>query len=211
MLYDLSKAKQANRIREAAAISYNAFLDALDEDTRAEWVDGKVEFMSPQSLFHMRIGYFLHRIIEEHLERNPTGEVVGDGLQMKIGTKTSRVPDLLYVRNEHLDRLHSTYMEGPADVVVEVVSPDSGRKDREDKFREYAAAGIPEYWLIDSVRGVSEFYVLNEGASEYVQAPLDESGLFHSRQLRGLRVNPNWLTRDPLPPIKSVLVEAGIS
>jgi Uma2 family endonuclease len=210
MLYDFSKTPEADRVREAARIGYNAFLDALDEDTRAELVDGEVEFMSPLSLIHIRIGYFLHRIIDEYLERHPTGQVTGDGLQMKIGTKTSRVPDLFFLRNEHLDRLHDTYLDGAADIVVEVVSPDSVRKDREQKFREYAAGGIPEYWIIDSVRGVSEFYTLPNGASQYEAAALDANGLFHSRQLPGLRINPEWLKKDPLPSVKSVLAEAGI-
>ena len=53
---------------------------------------------------------------------------------------------------EHLDRLTDSHLSGPADLVVEIVSPDSLGRDRGDKFAEYEAASIPEYWLIDPVR-----------------------------------------------------------
>ena len=47
---------------------------------------------------------------------------------------------------EHLDRLTDSHLSGPADLAVEIVSPDSLGRDRGDKFAEYGAAGIPEYW-----------------------------------------------------------------
>jgi len=49
---------------------------------------------------------------------------------------------------EHADRRHQQYWEVP-DLVMEVVSPDYRRHDLETKRREYAQAGIPEYWIVD--------------------------------------------------------------
>lgn len=54
-----------------------------------------------------------------------------------------------FVASEHLDRLKETYLDGPADLVVGIVSPDSVGRDRGEKFYEYAQGGVPEYWLID--------------------------------------------------------------
>jgi len=209
MLYDFSKTKEADRVREAAHKGYNAFLNSLDEYTRVEWVDGEAEFMSPVALIHLRIGQFVLFLIDRYLENNPIGEVLGDGFQMKIGPKSGRVPDVFFVSNEHTDRLKPTYLDGPADLVVEVVSPDSVRRDREQKFREYALGGIPEYWIIDTQRGVCEFYILD--GSTYRPAALNDAGLFESTQLPGLCINPGWFTAEHLPTVRSVLVEAGIS
>ena len=50
--------------------------------------------------------------------------------------------------SERLDRVHRTYLDGPADLVVEIVSPESAGRDRGEKYYEYEAAGIPEYWLL---------------------------------------------------------------
>lgn len=76
--------------------------------------------------------------------------------------KQGREPDLLFVAQEHLDRLQETYLDGPANLVVEVVSPESLARDRGAKFVEYEAGGVPEYWLLDPLRRWAEFYCLGE-------------------------------------------------
>ena len=59
-------------------------------------------------------------------------------------------PDITAYRTEHLDRFGERFGDVP-DLVVEVVSDDpaSRTRDYEDKRRDYSAAGIPEYWIID--------------------------------------------------------------
>ena len=85
--------------------------------------------------------------------------------QMKTGPNLpGREPDLLFIAQEHLDRLKGTYLEGPADLVVEIVSPDSGARDRGEKFYEYERGGVPEYWLLDYARRQAEFYQLGQDA-----------------------------------------------
>jgi Uma2 family endonuclease len=75
------------------------------------------------------------------------------------------------VAREHLDRLHPTFLEGPADLVVGITSPESISRDRGEKYVEYEAAGIPEYWLIDADRPQAEFSQLgSEGRSHVVLA-----------------------------------------
>jgi Uma2 family endonuclease len=74
---------------------------------------------------------------------------------------SGREPDVLYLARSHLRRLRKTYLNGPADLVVEVVSPESVKRDREQKFGEYQAAGIPEYWVIDPEAQQADFYQLD--------------------------------------------------
>lgn len=59
-----------------------------------------------------------------------------------------REPDVLFMRREHAERRCANHWLG-ADLVMEVISPDDRRRDTEVKRREYALAGIPEYWLVD--------------------------------------------------------------
>src|SRR3569833_1330730 len=164
--------------------------------------------MSPVPLYHIRIAHLLSGLIERYLEGNPIGEVLGDGFQMKVGPRRGRVPDLFFVRSEHRDRLKPTYLDGPADLVVEVVSKDSVKRDRVVKYAEYAELGIPEYWLIDTLGGVSEFNILEDGA--YRRTELNDKGLFESVQLPGLRINTEWFTREQVPSTRSVLMVSGI-
>ncbi len=90
---------------------------------------------------------------------------------------SGRTPDVMYVAHEHLDRLKLTSLEGPADVAVEAVSPDSEVRDRRDKFLEYQAAGVPGYWLIDDLRHEAYFFVLGAGG-KYQAVAVGEGGIY---------------------------------
>jgi Uma2 family endonuclease len=117
-----------------------------------------------------------------------------------------REPDLLFVANEHLDRLQETYLDGPADLVVEIVSPESAGRDRGEKFYEYERGGILEYWLLDPQVRRAEFYQLNtEG--QYQQMSPDAEDRYHSAVLSGFWLRVEWLWQEPLPHPLRVLGE----
>jgi Uma2 family endonuclease len=191
-------------------VSFEEFLVWTDEDTHAEWVDGEIIRTSPVSLEHQDLLDFLSRIVRAFVEAHQLGRVYFAPVLMRLPTRPSgREPDLLFVANEHVDRLRETYLDGPADLVVEIVSPDSDRRDRGEKSLEYEAAGIPEYWLIDPLRSEALFYVLGEDG-RYHPGPVDADGFYHSTVLRGFRLRVAWLWQRPLPPVNEVvqLIEA---
>ena len=115
-----------------------------------------------------------------------------------------RAPDIFFVATAHLDRLKKTFLEGPADLVVEIISPESRARDRGEKFFEYEAGGVPEYWLLDPLRQQAEFYQLNENGI-YRTVPPDQEGRYDSAVLPGLWLQVGWLWQTPLPPLLSVL------
>jgi Uma2 family endonuclease len=138
-------------------MTYEAFLSWADEDTLAEWVDGKVHMNSPVGRRHQHIVNFLMKVLSEYTQIHALGEVLDGPFQMKLA-HSGREPDVLFVARAHLDRLKPTLLDGPADLVIEVVSPESAARDRGDKFYEYREAGIEEYWLIDPQFEQAEFY-----------------------------------------------------
>jgi Uma2 family endonuclease len=104
--------------------------------------------------------------------------------QMKLA-RSGREPDLLFVAKDQLDRLAEMYLNGPADLVIEVISPDSIGRDRGDKFYEYQEAGIPEHWLIDLLTERAEFYQF-DAADKSELIPSDPDAVYHSKVLAGL-------------------------
>jgi Uma2 family endonuclease len=194
----------------AGKMSFEEFLEWADEDTHAEWVDGKVLLMSPVSIRHQRVGGFIYSLFTRYLESHPIGELLYESFQMKTGPDLpSREPDIIFLANEHADRIRDTYLQGPGDLVVEIISMDSRSRDRGDKFYEYEQGGVSEYWLIDPLRGRTEFYYLDKTGA-YASVPLDANGYYLSKQLPGLKLLPEWLWQDPLPLIPSILGDAGI-
>src|SRR5947209_17015963 len=86
----------------AERMTYEEFLEWLDEDTHAEWVDGWVVPMSPIGGLHDVLVRFLGSLMELLLEATSLGAIRGDPFQMKTGPDLpGRAPDLIFVANEH--------------------------------------------------------------------------------------------------------------
>ncbi len=125
---------------------------------RYEWAGGSlVEMAPPPSFGHGRQIVFLVEILDAYAERHDLGVVVGDNFAQRL-EETIRIPDVAFFRNSSLDRIKETHSEGGADLVVEIVSPDSGARDRGEKFYEYERAGVEEYWIVDPRPRMAEFY-----------------------------------------------------
>jgi Uma2 family endonuclease len=186
-------------------ISYEEFLAWADEDTLAEWVDGEIVMTSPASKRHQQLNGFLEKVLGLFVEQNYLGIVLSAPFQMKLAS--GREPDLLFVAAGHLDRLHDTYLDGPADLVVEIISPESIGRDRGEKFAEYAQGGVPEYWLIDPITRWAEFYQLD--GKHYRPAFSGAAGQVLSRTLPGFWLRVEWLWQEPLPAVEDVLLEIG--
>ena len=186
-------------------MTYEEFLAWADEDTLAEWVDGRVVMASPASRRHQELAGFLSSILRTFVESQRLGVVLSAPFQMKLAQ--GREPDLLFVAQQHLDRLQETYLDGPADLAVEIVSRESVARDRGDKFYEYEAGGVPEYWLIDRDRQWAEFCRL-EG-ERYRPAFSGDQGVYESEVIRDFWLRVEWLWQDPLPPAEDVLLEIG--
>ncbi|MFN2454306.1 MAG: Uma2 family endonuclease [Pyrinomonadaceae bacterium] len=188
-------------------ITYEEFLAWADEDVPAEWVDGEVILMSPASNRHQDVADFLTALLRFFVETKQLGTVRSAPFQMKLETRPSgREPDILFIARERIELLTDTYLNGAADLAVEIISPESRVRDRGDKFYEYEQAGVREYWLIDPVRKQAEFYCLNDSGI-YQLAPVGEDHIFGSRVLDSLRLNVEWLWQEPLLTLMSVLKE----
>ncbi len=187
-------------------VTFEEFLAWLDEDVRAEWVDGEIELMTtPASLEHQVVGGFLYRLVAGFVEAGDLGTVLAPPFLVKLPLRPSgREPDLIFVAREHEARFQQTYLDGAPDLVLEMVSTDSVARDRGEKFAEYEAAGIPEYWLIDPDRRQADFYVMTERGL-YQEASLDADGRLHSHVLPGFWIKPSWLWMRPLPPVATCL------
>jgi Uma2 family endonuclease len=197
----------ASRTPPAGKMTYEEFLAWADEDTRAEWVNGEVVILSPSSNRHQNLAGFLSALLRYFVEAHQLGLVLFAPFQMKTGPDLpGREPDILFIAREHLDRLKNVYLEGPADLVVEIISPDSRARDRGEKFYEYEQGEVREYWLLDHIRRQAEFYQRgSDGIFRLV--PVGEDGIYRSAVLEGLWLKVDWLWQEPLPPLLTVLRE----
>ncbi len=194
-------------------MSYAEYRAFGGDTTHAEWVDGEVILFMPPNDRHQAIVGFLYYLLVSFVNAANHGVVRLAPFEMRlIPGKLSREPDILFLARQHQQRLTEQRLEGPADLVVEVVSEASATRDRRDKFQEYAQAGIREYWLIDPrpEQQQATLYRLSE-AGEYTAIAPDEQGRLHSGVLPGLWLLPAWLWQEPLPdPLPLFLALRGL-
>lgn len=173
-------------------ISYEDFLSTVPDGTRAEWVDGEIVYMTPQTDRHLLISGFLYTAISGYLEFKQSGGLVAQaGFQVKLG-RSGREPDVFYLAPEHMHRFRRTFVDGPVDLAVEVISPESRVRDRGDKFREYAQGGVREYWIIDPDAETVDVYRLSD-SNEYELVPLGDPPRVTSQVIPGFWLNPEWM------------------
>jgi Uma2 family endonuclease len=192
-------------------LTYEEFLEWCDEDTWAEWVDGEVVVLSPASDKHQDLADFLTAILRVYTEARGLGVVRSAPFQMKTRPELpGREPDILFIAKENLGRLKETYLDGPADLVIEITSQESRLRDRGEKFAEYELGGVKEYWLIDPEERRVDFY-LSGPEGRYERQKGDEQRIYRSRVILGFWLKVDWLWQEPLPsPVRTVAEIAGV-
>lgn len=128
-------------------------------------------------LFHGKISRFLSDMLRHFVATHRLGDVFWAPISVKLRPGILREPDVFFLTTQRLSRGDDPPVG--ADLVMEVVSPDAKDRIRDikQKRREYAAAGIPEYWIVDPETETITVLTLPGGANEYT-----EHGVFRPEQ-----------------------------
>jgi Uma2 family endonuclease len=130
-------------------------------------------------------------------------------LQVRFASlRRRRVPDLLFVSTERMGILKATEVDGAPDLIIEIVSPDSPARDWREKYLEYEAVGVREYWVIDPMSKRVEGYAL--GADGRYSLIEEKDGVVHSTVMTGFFLKPVWLWQEPLPNPLDILRELSV-
>ena len=193
-------------IISSAKMTYEEFLREYTGQY-AEYVDGEIIKNMSVTQQHDDLTLFLQALLRFFVEAKKLGKIHGEPYQMRMTFEDKvkgREPDIFFVANENTNRLTEQYFEGAADLVIEVISPESVMRDTQDKFEEYETAGVKEYWIIDPNRRTANFYGYDEN-KKYRMLPISADGLFESRIIEGLWIKTDWLWQDELPNLLDVL------
>lgn len=182
----------------AAHVSAEEYMEKYAE-TRHEWVQGVILRMSPTSIFHDALVSYLRKLLEAYFDLSPIGKVVGEPFVMRLETTDSfREPDLQIILDDNPGKLTDTAMIGPADICIEVVSPESAPRDYGDKFVEYEKAGVREYWIVDPLRRRCQFNRL-DASGVYASISPDEASTYRTPLLPKLTLHVPTLWQEELP------------
>lgn len=122
----------------------------LPHNTRTmELFSGRLVIHPPQTATHQRVAGELAIAMDRFVDEHKLGEVLFASVAVRLGLNQIRMPDVLYLAKPNVGRKRKLWVEGPPDLIVEVVSSTSRTIDAFDKLADYARAFVSEYWLVD--------------------------------------------------------------
>ncbi len=159
---EMSEEKQAKATKvKETGLTYDDYA-AIDDGNRYELVGGQLELMSPAPLVsHQMISIELVKNIAQSCEAEYI--ILPAPVDVILSPYEVRQPDLLLINRKRMEIISKHGIIGPPDLVIEILSPSSLKRDKIDKTKSYARFGIPEFWIIEPDLGILEQHTLIEG------------------------------------------------
>jgi Uma2 family endonuclease len=151
-----------------------------------EFSGGRVEILPMPKTSHQIIVQYLSNLLLAFALPRKLGMVLFAPLRVRLPQGAYREPDVVFMLTEHAARAGEDYWDG-ADLVMEVVSEDNREHDLVTKRREYAEAGIPEYWIVDPAERTIIVLHLS-GGSYSADGPFQPGQKARSRLITGFEV-----------------------
>jgi Uma2 family endonuclease len=185
--------------------TFEEFCLLIKEDQKADLIDGVIYMSSSDNTDANSLFMWLGRLIGDFVEERDLGAVYGSRVAFRLEEYHSPEPDLAFVRTDRLQIVERGFVDGPPDLAIEIVSPDSVERDYVRKREQYRQAGVPEYWIVDELE--QRIVLLRRSASGAYREINPRKGVLHSQALPGFWLRPEWLWQEPRPKKKMVLAE----
>ena len=183
-------------VKQMGPYAWRDFVE-LDEDDPRELLDGQLVEIELPTWTHERIVAALIAILTQWSWSRKADQVLASGYRLRIDDRRGTMPDVQFYRRGNPPAGQEKGLErGRPDLVVEVISPSSRSKDSVRKLYDYAAIGVPEYWLLDPEAHTLERLVLRDGVYSIVEA-VEGDALFQPEGFDGLEVDLGKLWNDP--------------
>ncbi|HXG10745.1 MAG TPA: Uma2 family endonuclease [Gemmataceae bacterium] len=189
--------------RRVGPFTYDDFCALIREDQKADLLDGVIYIASPENTDANELFMWLSGLMHDFAEVHDLGKVYGSRVACRLDDKNAPEPDIVYVSNSRLDRVHRGGIEGSGDLAVEIVSPDSVERDYETKREKYERAGFREYWIIDEHE--EQVILLRLTGRKKYREVRPKRGVLISEVLEGFWLRPEWLWQDPRPKKTEIL------
>jgi Uma2 family endonuclease len=138
--------------------TYDDYVNFPDDGKRHEIIDGEHYLTPSPNTKHQVVVGNLHLSIGAYLRGRPIGLVLLAPFDVVFSNFDVVEPDLLYISRARMDVLTKAHVRGAPDLVVEILSPGTRRKDALIKRKLYERFGVQEYWIVDPERDVVKIH-----------------------------------------------------
>lgn len=144
--------------------TYEDWARLPDDGTRYEVIDGVLHMTPPPAIPHQTSSGNLAFEMTDHARRHNLGRILFAPIGVRLPSQPVPFePDIVFVSTARKSIIGKQYIEGVPDLVVEILSPGNWLYERQEKFRVYQEAGVPEYWIVDYRARTVEVFSLEEG------------------------------------------------
>lgn len=186
-------------------VSEEQFDDLVDEDTKAELLDGVMIVHSPATPSHDDIAGFLRTLLRCYAESKDIGRVFGPDALVRLRRSRRFGPDVFFLHRRQIgERLPRDQFNLVPDLIVEVLSPSNRDYDLDEKRPAYRAAGVREIWLVDPQE---RRLIQDRRRGERYTTRTMNTGRATSVALPGFWLDVAWLWADLLPNVMTCLRE----
>lgn len=179
--------------------TYDKYAEIPDDGYRYEVLDGVLELMSGPNASHQTVSIEMAFLLKQTC--NQQYLILTAPLDVILSPKNVLQPDLIMIHRSRTDIVTRRGIEGPPDLVVEVLSPHSRRRDKVKKSKTYASHGIPEYWIVDIGSRTLERFLLSDGGMYEIADLFGEDDEVVSERLPCVSFKASALFVDVFPNI----------
>jgi len=183
--------------------TFEDFCLLVQDGQKADLMDGVIYMASPDNMDANDLFVWLMRLLADVVEINDLGKVNGSRAAYRVNDRNSPEPDVAFIRRGRTNLVRRGFVNGPPDLAMEIVSPESVERDYETKRELYQDAGVEEYWIVDEVE--RKVTLLRLAANGKYREIRPKKGELHSQVVPGFWIRPEWLWQNPLPKKVDVL------
>jgi Uma2 family endonuclease len=168
--------------------TYEDYLKLPNDGKRYEIIEEVLYVANAPSFQHQYTVHQIDRQLGNFVSTHQLGYVIPAPFEVHLSAISRPVqPDITFIRSERISVHSLQIFEGAPDLIVEVLSPESVRRDRVTKFTAYEAAGVTEYWIVNPNARIVEVYILSHG--EYAaMGEFKDAEAIQSQVLAGIEI-----------------------
>lgn len=143
------------------SFNYERYCALPEDGRRYQVLEGELDVTPAPSTFHQGISRNLEFALLQHVRKNKLGILLDSPVDVILSSDVVVQPDIVFVAQERASIVTKRAIEGPPDLVVEILSPWTRRTDRITKLPLYARFGVHECWLVDPEEKSMEIFSLS--------------------------------------------------
>ncbi len=146
-------------MQTAIKFNYQDYLQ-LPEDKRYEIIDGELFMVPSPNEAHQRILLTLTIILLNYVKKNKLGYIYCAPFDVLFSEEDIVQPDIIFVSNENRKIITKDNLKGTPDLLIQILSPGTSKRDLGIKKKLYAKNGVREYWIVDPERETVDVFRL---------------------------------------------------